>query len=185
VSGAWDALIEEFGKHILCGTSIASTHLSVKEQERAVRMLAAEGRTARRALGQSLFEIMRKTPPGKRGARVMGPPRPESAHYVFVILPQEDMDETLYRHIRRQVLEAYCMVLKVLFPEALDLVGIATEPGEATERSQDVIYIDARQWTPEMQAQAEDLQAKGVLKNTGPIQRSTILEYPGSEGDAG
>ena len=68
VSGAWDALIEEFGKHILSGTSIASPHFSVKEQERAVRMLAAEGRTARRALGQSLFEIRRKTP-GKRGAR--------------------------------------------------------------------------------------------------------------------
>ena len=79
VSGAWDDLIEEFGKHILGGTLIASTHFSVEEQERAVRMLAAEGRTARRALGQSLFEIMRKTPPGKRGARVMGPPRPGSA----------------------------------------------------------------------------------------------------------
>ena len=53
----------------------------------------------------------------------------------------------------------------MLFPEALDLVGVATEPGEATARSQDVIYIDARDWTPEMQAQAEDLHAKGVLKN--------------------
>jgi hypothetical protein len=111
----------------------------------------------------------------------MGSPRPGSAHYVFVILPQGDMDETRYRQVRRQVLEAYCMVLKVLFPEALDLVGVATEPGEATARSQDVIYIDARDWTPEMQAQAEDLHAKGVLKNTRPIQRSTILEYPGSE----
>ena len=76
VSGAWDALIEEFGKHILGGTSIASTHFSVEEQERAVRMLAAEGRTARRALGQSLFEIMRKTPPGKRSAARHGSASP-------------------------------------------------------------------------------------------------------------
>ena len=79
------------------------------------------------------------------------------------------MDETRYWQVRRQVLEAYCMVLKVLFPEAVsDLVGVVTEPGEATARSQDVIYIDARDWTPEMQAQAEDLHAKGVLKNTRP-----------------
>ena len=111
----------------------------------------------------------------------MRPPRPESAHYVFVILPQGDMDETRYRQLRRQVLEAYCMAMKVRFPESLDLVGIATEPGEATARSQDVIYIDGRQWTPEMQAQAEVLHAKGVLKNTGPIQRATILEYPSSK----
>ena len=181
VSGAWDALIEEFGKHILGGTSIASTHFNVEEQERAVRMLAAEGRTARRALGQSLSRSCGKRRRASAVRSVMGSPRPGSAHYVFVILPQGDMDETRYWQVRRQVLEAYCMVLKVLFPEALDLVGVATEPGEATARSQDVIYIDARDWTPEMQAQAEDLHAKGVLKNTRPIQRSTILEYPGSE----
>jgi len=139
-------------------------------------MLAAEGRTARRALGQSLFEIMRKTPPGKRSARVMGPPRPGSAHYVFVILPQGDMDETRYRQVRRQVLEAYCMVLKVLFPEALDLVGVATEPGEATARSQDVIYIDARDWTPgdagsgrrpPREGRAQEYQADSAIDDSG------------------
>jgi hypothetical protein len=61
---------------------------------------------------------MRKTPPGKRGARVMGPPRPGSAHYVFVILPHGDMDETQYRRFRRQVLQAYCMVLRNHFKNA-------------------------------------------------------------------
>ena len=105
VSRAWDALIEEFARHILGGTSIAFSHFNVQDQERAVRLLAQEGRTARRALGQSLFEIMRKTPPGKPGARVMGPPRPGSPHYVFVIRPQGDMAEAEYRERRRN----YCV----------------------------------------------------------------------------
>ena len=71
--------------------------------------------------------------------------------------------------------------MKLLFPEALDIIGIATESGDATARSQDVIYLDARNWTGDMQMQAETLQAQGLLKTTRPIQRSTIHEYPGSK----
>jgi hypothetical protein len=178
VSYAWDALIEEFGRHILGGTSVAPSHVTVRDQERAVRLLAHEGRTARRALAKSLLEIIRKTPAGKRGARVMGPPRPGSPYYVFLILPQAELAEEEYRRRRRDLLSAYCQVVKLRFPNAQDIVGIATESADSHARSQDVICLDARVWSEEMQVAAERLHAAGLLKNTGPEQRETVHEYP-------
>ncbi len=75
--------------------------------------------------------------------------------YVLLVLPfREWMSEADHREVRRKMLEACCMVMKLVFPEALDIVGIATEPGPAANerRSEDSLYLDARcsGYTPEM-----------------------------------
>jgi hypothetical protein len=47
-----------------------------------------------------------------------------------------------YRKTRLRILEAYLMVVKVLYPEAQDIVGIATGyPGN--DNSEDLLYLDA------------------------------------------
>jgi preprotein translocase subunit SecA len=70
------------------------------------------------------------------------------------------------------------MVAKLVNPHALDIVGIATEPGSGTRRSEDLIYLDTREWTPELQAEAQRLQAELGLLKRGTFHESREKEYP-------
>ena len=39
-----------------------------------------------------------------------------------------------------------CLVTKLIYPAALDIVGVATETGIEAHRSEDLVYYDARTW---------------------------------------
>jgi hypothetical protein len=70
--------------------------------------------------------------------------------------------------------------VKVKFPDALDIVGFATESGrvEAGLGSEDAAYLDARNWTPEREADAREVQAKaGILTNPDRLA-TKVAEYP-------
>jgi hypothetical protein len=85
-----------------------------------------------------------------------------------------------YRRTRLSVLEAYLKVVKVRYPEAQDIVGIATgHPGD--DNSEDLLYIDARYWTVEAQREAEQLQRDtGFLTNVNVFQ-GKVKTYPDVE----
>jgi len=146
-------------------------------------MLAAERRTSRRLLAKSLLELLRNSKPSQRAVRVHLPVRPGGPHYVFLALADiHSRSESEYRGVRRKLLEALCMVVKLKFPMATDVVGIATEPGLGSERSEDVVWLDARNWPPECQAEAESLQRDlGLLTQCGPEMRGKEYEFPLSE----
>ena len=76
-------------------------------------------------------------------------------------------------------LEAACMVAKLKFPDAKDIVGFATESGRDLDgRSEDVMYLDTSQWSPEKQAAAQDFQTTlGILVNPTEHQLKA-KEYP-------
>ena len=89
-----------------------------------------------------------------------------------------------YREVRLGLLQAVCHVMKVKFPEATDILGIATEPigGPNDERSEDAIYFEASEWTEEMQTEALELQQElGILTNATEFRRS-YREYPAESG---
>jgi uncharacterized protein YecA (UPF0149 family) len=71
------------------------------------------------------------------------------------------------------------MVTKLMYPDAQDIVGIATETGADNEgRSEDAFYFDARDWGDEEQAEAKKLQQElGLLTNV-TLHRDVELEYP-------
>jgi hypothetical protein len=48
--------------------------------------------------------------------------------------------------------------VKLKCPEALDVIGIATETGDDESRSEDAVYLDARDWPAEAEAEARRLQ---------------------------
>jgi len=80
--------------------------------------------------------------------------------------------------VRRELLAAYCMVVKLKFPDATDIVGVATETGTDDRRSEDAVCLDARFWTERDQAEAERLVADlGLLQE---IKRFSGVEreYP-------
>lgn len=161
VSYLWDGFIEHFNTHILQGTQYYISHPGIETFERSIRFLAREPRIRRRMLAEILLNILETTPPTQRRTRVVLPSRPGDPHYVFLLLPYlPSVSYEDYREGRRYFLETCCLITKLMYPQALDIVGIATEanPDFTAARSEDVMYFDARNWTEEMQKEASNLQ---------------------------
>lgn len=181
VSYLIDEIIERFGGHILGRTSISLPGSeTVAEQEFAVRMLASTCRTVRRMLGRSLVEIYKKSEHGKNLTRICEPPRPNDPFYVFYLMfHPPGIEDDDYRDMRRFVLQAYCMGIKIQYPNARSAFGLATEIRDAASRSEDIIYVDFADWNTERQAEAVEVCTKlNIFRNLTPQFRSKENEYP-------
>jgi hypothetical protein len=177
ISYAWDALIERFGRHIINGTSRRQSHPGLGNQERLFRFFAREPRTRRRFLARSLIELIERTPPTQRATRVIKPSDAGDPYYVLAIMHQpQSVSYEKYRETRANLLEQLCLVTKLKFPDALDIIGVATE-GDISrqDRSEDTLYLDAREWTEDMEAEARSLQQDlGLLEN---VKEFATKEY--------
>ncbi len=113
--------------------------------------------------------------------RCIPPRRKEDPYYVFLIFPwRKDKSELINREVRVKFLEASMRVFKLRQPDALDIIGIATESGRfyAEGGSEDVAYLDTRTWTTENDTEAKKIQEElGILVN--PINQYVHeKEYP-------
>ncbi len=180
ISYVWDGLIEQFNAHILGGTQYYTFPQGVEYSERNIRFLASEPRTRRRFLAQSLVDLIEKTPSTMKQVRVIEPSGKGDPYFVFLILPHpNNMPYEVYRERRRELLEAYITCTKAHYPQALDIVGIATENDlQADHRSEDALYLDARDWTEEQLAEARRFQQEmGFLTNITK-HKGKEWEYP-------
>lgn len=159
-SYGWDRLIERFSGQILGGTAAAYPEHSFECQELAIRALARENRNSRRALALALRDFLLRPYRNKLAARVIAPPAKKSPYYVFLTLEQDvGMEYEAYRKLRRAMMFAYSSVLKLTYPDALEVVIIGTEPKRSSESSsQDVLYADLTTLTD------EDLEAAKVVQ---------------------
>ncbi len=182
ISYGWDALIEAFLKHVWQGTQHYTTHPgyeNLREQEKAFRIMARENRTRRRMLMTAFYDLLQQTGNSFRGARVFAATRPGDPYYVFLLMKRsERMDEEDYRIARRNHLYQYCLVVRHLYPDAQDIVGIATDAGFDEYRSEDLAYLDGRVWTPEMDEDAKILRAEFKILLETNMVRQTEYEYP-------
>ncbi|MPM66342.1 hypothetical protein SDC9_113249 [bioreactor metagenome] len=182
ISYSWDALIEKFIYHIITGTSYNMSHPNIKSQEEGLRFLAKENRTRRRLLAKSLLDFINKIPPNLRGTRLLLPSNTGDPYYLFLLLPRlNNISEEEYRKTRRELLQCYLLTLKLRYQNAMDIIGLAMETGTSSERSEDFMYLDAREWTDEENEKAkaleEDLIRGGLLVNR-EMFRNVISEYP-------
>ncbi|MFZ0278426.1 MAG: SEC-C domain-containing protein [Candidatus Sulfotelmatobacter sp.] len=186
ISYAWDALIERFLHHLMEGTQYKAATEPIGEQEQSFRWLARENRTRRRMLAQALLGLIAKTPEDFRASRVMLPSRPGDPFYVFLLLPRYDsVSETDYREVRGKMLGHYCQVVKLQFPEAQHIVGIATESGTRDHRSEDFAHVDATHWTEDLRDEARRFKRDfGIFTNTTSFSRREN-EYPVSTRETG
>lgn len=180
ISYVWDRLIEKFNSYALDGTQYYCSPPEFSTAERVLRFMAREPRTRRRMLGKAIIEILQKAPRDMRMLRVLLPSLPSDPYYVFLLLPvlrKHSYEEN--RTARAKFLQACCKVVKVKFPEALDIVGIATETGMSEGgRSEDAVYLDARYWNEELEREARQIQQDlQILVNT---TRTDFIEqeYP-------
>jgi len=179
VSYLWDELIEKFSHHIMNGTQQFTSSDGPHESELPLRFLAAENRTRRRMLAQGLLEVVHKANATQRFVRIYQSTEPREPYYVLLSMPStHTKSEEEYREIRRKLLEAYCLVCKQVNQCARDIVGIAVSPTSESGCSEDLLYLNARDWTPEQAAEAALLQADlKILQNVTPIHGS-YNEYP-------
>lgn len=187
ISYAWDRLIEEFSYHIMTGTQRSATSRVVGEQEVLLRWLARESRIRRRMLSSALLGIMddlkqsqKSSSRDHRACRIVAPSGERDPYFVFLAMSHRHArSESQYREARVFLLEAYCRVLKLRFPDAQDVIGIATESGfEGENRSEDALYINLREWNSEMEEDAKRLQREINLLNHITISRGSEQEYP-------
>lgn len=183
ISYFWDSLIESFSRHALSGTQYFKQESNFELSEKILRFLAKTSRFERRILSKSFIEILEKTPKHLRMIRCIPPIKKDDPYYVFLLFPwKDDKPENSNRTVRAAYLEACCKVVKHCFPDAIDIVGLATESGRGASGSEDAAYLDARLWTKEMDDEAKKLQKDlGIFVNPD-YQFVHDEEYPESEG---
>lgn len=187
VSYFWDDLIEQFTDHYMAGTS---HHLTEDESmhygfEKVLRFFARENRTRRRLLAAAVRDMHRITHPTLRRIRVIPPMKAGDPHWVLLLFPFAEnlnigrhVGYERYRIVRREFLNCCLRVVKLRWPEALDIVGFATESGREEHGSEDAAYLDARDWSDAAQNDATLLQQKlRILLNPDMIE-THIAEYP-------
>jgi hypothetical protein len=182
ISYAWDSLIERFSYHALNATQYFTNHLELSETEKGLRFMAREPRTRRRLIMKGLIDVYTNTPDGMRRTKCLKPLSPGEPFYVFLCLPQPNYATyEEYRGVRGSLLEACLMVVKYKFPEALDIVGIASEPlRPGSKSSEDLLYLDAREWSVEMDAEAAKLQKELRILTSATISYTHEKDYPES-----
>ncbi len=189
VSYLWDRMSERFAGHILAGTGHSNEHSTVSNQEKSVRMMAREPRLRRRMLAEAVVGLIQKTPPNLplfRATRVCLPSRPGDPFYVFLLFsgPENESPEKCQLG-RRNLLELLCMVTKLEFPDAQDIVGYATDPGSGAGTREEAFCFDMKSWTAEAQVEAQEWRDKlGLLKQIERFE-TNFKEYPTIEGRNG
>ena len=180
ISYAWDDLIETFSKHAFEGTQYYVSPSGFAGTEKCLRLMAREGRTRRRMLADAFVGLVVKTGDRRiRATRVLQAAVPGDAYYVFLLLPElPGVPNELYRETRRHMLEALCMIVRLKFPDAKDIVGLATETGISESRSEDALYFDGRNWGLNEAAEAERLQRETKLLTNTTEYRDVVKEYP-------
>lgn len=186
ISYMWDALIEHHSSFIRAGQAITILPLpegTVVDHERIVRALAAQARLARRSLAADLHYAMQRSDPGHMFARVKMTGRPPSQAFVFLTIPRtpgEDY-ETTYRERRMHALTVYCHAIKEGMPTLKEAIGVASEPFSEGAASQDFIYVDLCQMSPEelgfWREQADELE---ILRPKTEMRlfRNSEREFP-------
>lgn len=184
ISYAWDRLIEHFIKYGGIYDETGHRNQTPTDLEWGLRFMASEPRIRRRQLAYALVNLLENTPQGKRATRVVYSNDFPDRVYVFLILPQLDSETYKeYRQNRNAMLMAYCKVAKLRCHAASYIIGLATENYGAKDASEDLAVLDVREWTDEMQEEAEYIRKEAalLLDENVSVTEGRDQEYPDLE----
>jgi hypothetical protein len=183
VSYLWDELIEKLTRHAVAGTSQYNEPPGIDNQEKLLRFLARESRLRRRILSEKFLGLIKKTRKFERATRTVFPSKAGEPYYIFFVFPfLNDIPYEDYRVLRKNLLEGHCLITKLNFPDAENIVGIATESGRTGLGSEDTILFDCKDWDQEMQDNAEEVKSKmieqGLLADYQKPRGGFVRDYP-------
>ena len=99
--------------------------------------------------------------------------------YCFLVIPcPMGRDYNKHRRSRLNQLVASCKVLKIKFPDLQHIVGYAPEPLDGEQRSEDLVYINATNWTEEDLQEARSIQRKSGILMSPTVTHVHETEYP-------
>jgi len=184
ISYAWDRLIERFNHYALRAEQHYVTAGGITDCELILRFMAKEPRVKRRGLSTALHQLIQRTKRDQRGIRVIAGSVGEP-YYLFVVFPAassrffESHEYDEYRAMRREFLYRCCAVVRLMYPDAQDIVGLCTESGmNLSDRSEDACYFDARQWNEELARDTRDFQNGTGVLTRGTYSWAQWKEYP-------
>jgi hypothetical protein len=183
ISYFWDMLIEQFSKHIMEETQYFTTHHNIKQIEPLLGFLARESRFRRRYLSKAFLGLIVSAPKNRPATRCIEASSPQEPYYVFFTFPKLDwMIYEQYREVRMYYLKAYCSNVKLKFPDAQHIIGIAIDPAlDHGHGSEDLIYLDATALTEEDTIRArKDSEKLSILKNPNKFITHE-QEYPNQD----
>jgi uncharacterized protein YchJ len=166
-----------FNKSVLDGTIESVLSPTVADHEARLRVLAREPRARRRGLATALGSFIKSNRVSDMAIRVVAPTEAGVPYYLFVVLRYvAPMPHPEYREARQQLLEACCRCVKLKYPAAEDIVGVATETDTSIGHSEDVMYFDARGWTAaDAEAARQRQEELGIFKN---MRVTEVTEAP-------
>lgn len=180
----WDSMINRFTNEMLNQRLIEQSVLNPLELNKVLKIMASENRLNRRSLAKTfldLFEKYKQFDKNKILKRVVIFENNDKKAYVFLIANKpENWEYEDYQNKRKYQLLTHMMSLKSKYPNLLDIVGISREAVLDEASSNDILYIDARNWNKEDEKEANEIFIKyGYLKdeNIEKFSREEI-EYP-------
>lgn len=196
ISYAWDRLIGLFTETVLAGTAISSLDqdISTQQVEQALRIMAAEDRTRRRALSEAFMGALnssRKNPTARFSRAVLPLDDAPDAYcaYVFVFVPfpvsvhLKDGYEQ-YRRVRNQILATYAYAVLRRHRHLKRAIGIAMEgdgsPHHDSGSSEDLALLEVEEWTQSLEQEVIENERLFDVMRDERVEFSTfsVQEFP-------
>ncbi|WP_129775586.1 hypothetical protein [Peristeroidobacter soli] len=181
VSAFWDGLIEYVTDHYLEGSLEFGNDVEMSQYEALARTMASENRFYRRILSKSVLERADKA--RERMISSLLPSGQQDVFYVLLIGPgAQSGDYGAYRTARGQELQLRCYAAKVVRPEARIIVGIALDARGLDGGSEDFVFLDTANWTPDDMERAARIRNQQKYFVPGRVIESRMNEdeYPGA-----
>jgi hypothetical protein len=171
-SYGWDRIIEDIAGHVFHGSLEFGADLN--SNELGLRVMAKEGRFARRILGKSFREFYDLAAKSDLRARLVK--GPSGVTYVFLARPHGYPRES-----RTAELGQRCFVARGLHRDSATVVGLATEQYVPEQGfSFDLAYLHYPEWTAVHQELIEKMQSELGYFRQPRETRFSEDEYPRS-----
>jgi hypothetical protein len=170
-----DQIIDAFHHEYTERQAYADGSLDPQRHEEAMRILAAEGRFARRMIFGSLKSILLEEDQSTFWAATIPSPTHSSVRYLWLAYPKKpaDVSDDEFAAGVSAHLGQYLIVLADNFSEDT-LVGIAVPNQKAQDNLLAMRVLDASERGPRAQSQATYWREHGVLDNLDPEHRFYI-----------
>ncbi len=189
ISKMWDVLIQTFTQYMLDGTTIVPEDdvFSIDSHRAGVETMALESRVMRRLFSEGLHGMLMKSHLQTRTFRATIPPfqavEGVNVGYVFMTLAnpsKKKISYERYRKTRQNMLTTYVLGMLRKCPHIDKIVGIAFEPPTERGSSEDMIYAEQPEWTPELIKNLEtDRETFNILQDDNvTFMNFGVSEYP-------
>jgi hypothetical protein len=148
---------------------------SYAQHERAMRLLAAESRFARRVIAHELYDILDEPDRSTFWASTTPSPTMPSLRYVWLIYPKrpDDMSEAVFDHMAMGHLKQHVLVAQGLFQETL-VLGICLPNRSANDTATFTVLHDGSNWTEADRQEAMKLHERGIFAGLEAHERVHI-----------